>query len=123
MHAGQPVTTTAEQSFSAAAMRELKGSAPVDVEDCDMQGSRLSEYAEAKAAAEVTAAEMQGRASRYAEARSVAAIRELKGSAPTEPVDDVLVAARRRERDRARALRSVHGRGESESTAAPFTCR
>ena len=47
--------------------------------------------AEAKAAAEVTAAEMQGeRLSAYSEARSDAAIRELKGSAPTEPVDDVL---------------------------------
>ena len=72
-------------------MRELKGSAPVDVSAAAMQGSRLSEYAEAKAAAEVTAAEMQGaRLSEYAEARSDAAIRELKGSAPTEPVDDVL---------------------------------
>ena len=36
-----------------------------------MQGSRLSEYAEAKAAAEVTAAEMQGaRLSEYSEART-----------------------------------------------------
>ena len=33
LHAGQPVTTTVEQSFSAAAMRELKGSAPTEPVD------------------------------------------------------------------------------------------
>jgi hypothetical protein len=33
LHAGQPVTTAAGQSMSAAAIRELKGSAPVSVED------------------------------------------------------------------------------------------
>jgi hypothetical protein len=47
-----------------------------------MQGVRLSAYAEAQAAADLSAAEMQGeRLSAYAEARTDAAIRELKGSA------------------------------------------
>ena len=42
-------------------MRELKG-VHGDVSAADKQASRLSEYAAAKAAAEVTAAEMQGAA-------------------------------------------------------------
>jgi hypothetical protein len=42
-----------EQPFSDAAKRELKGSAPVDVSAADMQGRRLSAYAEAYAAANV----------------------------------------------------------------------
>jgi hypothetical protein len=81
---------TAEQPFSAEAIRELKGSAPVGVSAADMQGTRLSAYAEARAAASVTAAEMQGkRLSAYGEARTDAAIRELKGSAPVVVHDDL----------------------------------
>lgn len=76
--------------FSADALRELKGSTQVDVSAADMQGTRLSEYAEAQAAADVSAAEMQGtRLSAYGQARSDAAIRELKGSAPVEVQDDI----------------------------------
>jgi hypothetical protein len=79
---------TVAQPFSDAAKRELKGSAPVGVSAADMQGRRLSAYAEAQAAANPTAAEMQGnRLSAYAEARTDAAIRELKGGAPTGVVD------------------------------------
>ena len=82
--------TTVEQPFSAEAIRELKGSAPVSVSAADMQGKRLTAYAEAQSVAGVTAAEMQGaRLSAYAEARTDAAIRELKGSAPVE-VNDYL---------------------------------
>jgi len=81
---------TVEQPFSAEAIRELKGSAPVGVSAADMQGTRLSAYAEARAAASVTAAEMQGkRLSAYGEARTDAAIRELKGSAPVVVHDDL----------------------------------
>lgn len=76
--------------FSADALRELKGSTQVHVSAADMQGTRLSEYAEAQAAADVSAAEMQGtRLSAYGQARSDAAIRELKGSAPVEVQDDI----------------------------------
>ena len=46
LKSGRPVA--AEQSFSAEAIRELKGSAPVGMSAADMQGSRLSEYAEAQ---------------------------------------------------------------------------
>ncbi len=33
LHAGQPVTTTTADAFTAAQVRELKGSAPVEVDD------------------------------------------------------------------------------------------
>ena len=33
LHAGQPVTTTTAEAFTAAQVRELKGSAPVQVDD------------------------------------------------------------------------------------------
>ena len=33
LHAGQPVTTTTAEAFTAAEIRELKGSAPVQVDD------------------------------------------------------------------------------------------
>lgn len=82
---------TVEQApFSADVVRELKGSTQPDVSAADMQGTRLSEYAEAHAVADVTAAEMQGtRLSQYGQARSDAAIRELKGSVPVEVQDDI----------------------------------
>ncbi|MGW4929353.1 hypothetical protein ACWEOH_09385 [Agromyces sp. NPDC004153] len=82
--------TVEQKPFSADVVRELKGSTQSGVSAADMQGTRLSEYAEAHAAADVTAAEMQGqRLSAYGQARSDAAIRELKGSAPVVVQDDV----------------------------------
>lgn len=86
LHAAVPVA--AERAFSAAEVRELKGSTPVGVSAAEMQGVRLKAYAEAQAAADLTAAEMQGqRLSAYAAARTDAAIRELKAGAPTDVVD------------------------------------
>ena len=88
LHA-QPVTVE-QAPFSADVVRELKGSTQTGVSAADMQGTRLSEYAEAHAAADVTAAEMQGqRLGQYGQARSDAAVRELKGSAPVVVQDDV----------------------------------
>lgn len=63
-HAQQPGTVTS-RTLSPEAIRELKAGAPVGVTAADMQGERLSAYAEARDAA----------------------IRELKAGAPTDVVD------------------------------------
>lgn len=88
-HAQKPDAVTS-RTLSPEAIRELKAGRPGHVSAADMQGTRLSEYAEAHAAADVSAAEVQGqRLSAYGQARSDAAIRELKGSAPVDVKDDL----------------------------------
>ena len=98
----QSTSTAVAQGFTPAAIRELKAGAPVGVSAAEMQGERLSAYAEAQAASSVSAAEMQGeRLSAYAEAQaavssssvaqgfSPAAIREMKSGAPVQVKDDL----------------------------------